>query len=132
MKAVSYQEAEHYELICSWWTVHKWPQIPSNHLPKTGFVIYDLANEPIIAGFVYKTDSAFGLFEFIVSNPNKHGLIRDMALEQLTSAVVKYSKGAGIKSLFSSVINPSLIKKLVSNGFQVTDTSMTNLIRRIE
>lgn len=130
MNATKYNFKEHYSLISQWWVQHNWPTIPADHLPKTGFIIYD-KTEPIIAGFVYKTDSAFGLFEFIVANPNIKGLRRDLGFSLLTSVVVDYSKEMGIKSLFSSVSNQSLIKKMLSAGFIETDKNMTNFIKRI-
>lgn len=121
---------EHYNIISDWWAKQNWPIIPEDHLPKAGFIIYNL-DTPVIAGFIYKTDSSFGLFEFIVANPEVKGLVRTLAFDLLIESVIQYSKESGIKSLFSSVTNKSLIKRLAASGFMVTDEGMTNLIRRI-
>jgi hypothetical protein len=120
---------ENYPILVSWWNAHMWPPIPQDHLPQ-GFIIY-YADEPIIAGFVYKTDSAFCLFEFIVANPAVKGLRRQLAFEVLVQAVVEYTKEIGGKTLFTSVNNPNLISKLEASGFVKTDTNMTNFVRRV-
>lgn len=130
LETVTFTPNLHYALISNWWKAHNWPAIPLDHLP-TGFVV-TYNNTPAIAGFVYKTDSAFGLFEFVVANPEIKGLARELAFKQLTDSVVQYSKTRGIKTLFTSVNNKGLIEKLKSSGFIQTDVNMTNFVRRIE
>lgn len=121
---------ENYPILEGWWKAHNWPVIPLDHLPKTGYIVYEQGN-PTIAGFAYKTDSAFCLFEFIVANPLIKGLRRDIAFSLLTDAVVKYCMGVGAKTLFISASNANLIAKLEKNGFTKTDLNMTNMIRRL-
>lgn len=121
---------DNYPILEDWWKAHNWPVIPMDHLPKYGCIVYQDAT-PIIAGFVYKTDSAFCLFEFIVANPAIKGLRRRIAFDLLVATVVEYTKEIGGKSLFTSVSNASLMTKLESNGFIKTDTGMTNFIRRV-
>ena len=131
MQITQYDEASHYQVICSWWKAHNWPCIPPDHLPRQGYIIYN-QDTPLIAGFVYKTDSAFCLFEFIVANPEVRGIKRSIAFDFLVEAVVKYSIGVGAKSLFISANNGGLMKKLEKNNFIKTDINMTNFIRKLK
>ena len=131
MVAIKYSQLEHYDIISQWWKAHNWPVIPQDHLPKCGYIVY-MQDTPIIAGFVYKTDSAFCLFEFIVANPEITGIKRSMAFDFLVEAVVEYSIEIGAKSLFISATNEGLMKKLQKNSFIKTDTNMTNFIRRLK
>ena len=61
-----------WSMLCSWWEGHKWP-IPNNDaLPNngTGGIIVEENNIPVIAGFIFKTNSKGCWLEFIISDPN--------------------------------------------------------------
>jgi len=100
-------------------------------LSTTGIIIYDIDNTPVLAGWVYKTDSSFGLIEFTIVNPNIKGLQRDLAFDVYMESVVKYSKDLGIKTLFTSLSNQSLLKRFIKAGATISDNGVTNLIWRL-
>ncbi len=61
-----------WSMLCSWWEGHKWP-IPNNDaLPEngTGGILVEENNIPVIAGFIFKTNSKGCWLEFIISDPN--------------------------------------------------------------
>jgi hypothetical protein len=61
-----------WSMLCSWWKGHNWP-IPNNDaLPEngTGGIIIEENNKPVIAGFIFKTNSKGCWLEFIISDPD--------------------------------------------------------------
>lgn len=130
MEVLEFTYNLHYPIISEWWKAYKWPILPQDHLPKKGYIVYH-EKKPIIAGFVYRTDSSFGLFEWIVANPEIKGLKRTLAFGFLVDSVVKYSKEIGIKTLFSSISNENLKKRFLAEGFILADSNMSNFIRSI-
>ena len=121
----------HYEIISKWWKDQRWPIIPLSHLPKVGFVIY-FDQIPVIAGWLYKSDSAFAHLEWIVANPEVRGFRRSECFKALVDRVKRAANEMGFKSIITSVQNRSLIKRLKSSDFTVTDEGMTNLIFNIK
>jgi N-acetylglutamate synthase-like GNAT family acetyltransferase len=119
-------EKTDYPQVSQWWTEHKWPSIDHEHLPENGYIV-----EGYCAGFIYKTDSAFGLLEFVVANPKTDKDERAEALDLLLDTMIKKAKELKIKSLFTSLEHPKLIERYRKHGFMVSDTNMTNMIMRL-
>lgn len=118
---------DHYEEICQWWRAQDWPVIPLNHLPQIGFLIFS-DEEPAAAGWIYQTDSAFCLFEWIVANPKVRRERRAEALEALIEAGKSAAKEMGFGVIFISARSQPLISRLKRHGFGSEDANMTNLI----
>lgn len=125
MEVRKFQTSDYFEL-CGWWNKHNWPCIPLDHLPENGFIVEGLA-----AGFLYKTDSKFGLLEFVVANPDSSKEDRAQALDLVIDNTLNLAKELGFKSIFSSITHPKLIQRYQEHGFMMTDENMTNMIRRL-
>jgi hypothetical protein len=115
-----------YISVASWWVMHDWPVIDADHLPKHGFIVDDKA-----VGFLYMTDSKIAWLEFIVANPNVSKEDRSEALDLVINKLIDLAKELEFKTVFSSVTHPRLIERYKRHGFVVTDTGMTNMIRRV-
>jgi GNAT superfamily N-acetyltransferase len=125
---------EDYPLLCSWWKVHGWPEIPPDHLPPTGFLVRTEEGEPAAAGFIYFTGTAFAIFEWAVVNPEcRDRKLRTKALDTLLDHARGLARRTGVKTLFTSAHsrNYPWISRLERNSFTVTDSNMTNLIARV-
>lgn len=127
MRIEAFDPGKHYEVLASWWAKHNWPAVPLDHLSRLGYVCCD-GERPIIAGFLYLTGTAFGIFEFIVANPEAGPKAKHEALALLIESVKIIGKEMGCRSLFTSVGHRGLIRQLKKQGFAETDTGMTNLI----
>lgn len=125
MTARAFTPADYAE-VASWWEAQGWPVIPPEMLPGTGVVVPGLA-----AGFLYKTDSAIAILEFVVANPASDKMERRAALDAVIEALLAYAALVGARAVFTSCQHPSLLARYQNHGFQITDTGMTNLIRRI-
>ena len=115
-----------YTKLASWWSAHKWPVLPEHYLPKTGIIVESNSN-PICAGFLYRTDSAFAWLEFVVADPNSDKIERRQGLDLLVAALLDEAQKQGFSAVHTSAQHPSLIDRYVSHGFTVSDTNMTNL-----
>ena len=123
MKVRAFNKSD-YSTVCEWWAAHKWPVIAYELLPSTGLIVEDRC-----AGFIYKTDSGFCLFEWVVSNPNTNKEERSEALDTLINEGIKLSKEMGFKVIFTCVSHPKLIERYKKHEYQVTDSNVTTFVR---
>ena len=75
---------EDWETLQKWWSAWpKWEAPPKDFLPDngTGGLMVEKDNKPIVAGFLYITNSKGVLLEWIVSNPEYRENDRDSAIE---------------------------------------------------
>lgn len=118
--------AKDYAAVSAWWTAHKWPAIPQDCLPKTGFIVDGLA-----AGFLYRSDSSICWLEWIIGNPQSDKLLRNEALDQVIAALICEAQRLGARMIFTSVVHPRLIERYQKHGFIVSESGMTNLVRSL-
>jgi len=122
---------KHYEIVGSWWTAAGWPVLPLSHLSDIGQVI-SVDGVPAVCGWIFQTDSAWCLFEFVVANPEVRKAPRALAMSTLIGWAKAAAEDMGFKNVFSSISNPMLIKRYEREGFKVTDSGMTNLVYKVE
>ncbi len=116
---------KHYEAVCGWWTAQKWPTVPLSHLSGTGIVVsHD--GKPAAAAWIYKTDSAYCLLEWIVASPEVRREARASALSALISSAKVAAQLMGFRSMFMTIKHESLAKRIRAQGFVATDSGMTN------
>ena len=74
-----------YKMLVSWWKWWRWSPPAITLLPDngTGGLIIEKNNEPIVAGFLYFTNSEMVLLEWIISNPEYRQKDRKDAIEFL-------------------------------------------------
>lgn len=127
MTPKDYNPDEHYEILKSWWDGHAdWSPLPKECLPKTGTIVFD-GDVPICAGFLYRSDSAFVMFEQIISDPNSNPLIRSRALDVLIKDIMSKTKKGEV--VLTWVKNKRLIERYKAHGFAVGDTGMYGLVK---
>ena len=117
----------------SWWdTWPKWEAPPKDFLPgdgTSGFIV-EKDNIPIVAGFVYLTNSKGVLLEWLISNPNYREDDRDEAIEVLISEAEKAVKNLGYKFMFTIVQHDKLIETHKKLGWKV-DTAPSYELTKI-
>lgn len=118
----------------NWWDSWKgWVAPPKDFLPDngTGGFMVENGETPIVAGFVYFTNSKGALLEWIVSNPEYKESNRDEAIELLITAVENVLKDQGVKYVFSLCRNQSLINKFKKLEFSVSNDHSYEVIKKI-
>ena len=77
---------EDWDTLQEWWSAWpEWKSPPREFLPDngTGGIMVEKNGRPIIAGFMYLTNSKGVLLEYIVSDPEYRENDRDSAIELL-------------------------------------------------
>jgi len=86
---------------------------------------------PIVAGFIYYTNSKGALLEWVVSNPEYKENDRKQAIALLINAAEEVCKANGVKYMFSIGRNKSLINIHEELGWHVDDKSSKELVKKI-
>jgi hypothetical protein len=122
-----------WETLCSWWDEWpEWQSPPRDFLPDNGagglMVEKDV---PIVAGFIYYTNSKGALLEWIVSNPKYKEADRKDAIELLINAAEKVCKANGVEYMFSIGRNKSLINIHKELGWNIDTKPSHELVKNI-
>jgi len=123
-----------WDTLVSWWdSWPEWQAPPKGFLPDngtSGLMVYK-NNTPIVAGFLYFTNSDGVLFEWVISNPEYKEKDRKQAIEMLIATAEETCRLAGKKHMFSIGRNKSLIKIHESLGWTVDKSPSHELIKNI-
>lgn len=111
-----------YDTLSLWWDW--WPgwTAPSrDFLPEngTGGLMIEKDNIPIVAGFLYLTNSKTAILEWIISNPKYKDKDRKEAIEMLIIEAENKVKKLGYKYVFTIGRSKSLINKHEKLGWFV-------------
>ena len=125
---------EDYEVICDWWAKWKWPIISKELLPQDGLggFMVEKNKKPIVAGFVYLTNSKGAWFDFIVSDPDYRENDRNEAVELLISGAEQFCVDLGIKTILHIGRNKGLIDKFNKLGWFVDKTPSHEIMKSIQ
>jgi hypothetical protein len=123
--------SKHYAEICKWWESQEWSVIPLDHLPQNGIVVY-AGDVMACAAWVYKTDSAFCLLDWIVANPLVRKKERSDCLDLLFEVGKMIANELGFKTIFTTTKNSTLVSRMEKQGFEIQGETMTNLIFSID
>lgn len=110
-----------WNTLVSWWKWWRWPVLPKEFLPEdgTGGIMIEKNNIPIVAGFLYETNSKVIILEWIVSNPKYKEEDRKQAIELLVTEAEKITKELGYKYMFSVGRSKHLIETHKKLGWSV-------------
>ena len=100
-----------WDTLVSWWKAWPgWDAPVKEFLPDNGTsgLIVDKNNIPIVAGFLYFTNSTAVLLEWIISNPEYKNKDRTKAIETLIESAEIFCKKNNKKYMFSISKNKSL------------------------
>ena len=115
------QESD-WSTLESWWSAWpKWKAPPKDFLPgngTSGFMV-EKNGTPIVAGFIYLTNSKAILLEWLISNPDYREDDRNNAIEVLIKEVERAVKDLGYKFMFTIVQHEKLIETHKKLGWKV-------------
>ena len=124
---------EDYETICAWWKWWRWPVLPKDMLPdngKSGFMV-EKNEVPIVACFLFLTNSKGAKLEWVVSNPEYKKNDRKTAIEMLINGAENTCKDLGYKYIFSIGRNKHLINTHKKLGWFVDKKQSYEIIKTI-
>lgn len=118
-------------ILVPWWEKHKFPPVHLDYLSRTGIMVSKNGID-LYAGFVYYTQTAWGLLEFVVSNPSRESVqYKRGALERLVDIASVLSKEKGVKALFISTNNKGFRNQLLKSGFLDGDSDTYQLVKNL-
>ena len=123
-----------WDTLVSWWDAWpEWVNPPKGFLPDngTGGLIIEKNNKPIVAGFLYFTNSEAVLLEWIISDPNYKEKDRKNAIEMLIKGAEIFCKNNGKNYMFSIGRNKHLINTHKKLGWTVDDKSSYEITKQI-
>ena len=123
-----------WDTLVAWWeTWPEWKPPARNFLPEggTGGLMVEKNGIPIVAGFIYETNSDGVLFEWVVSNPDYREKDRQDAIEKLINDAETKIKEMGYKHIFSIGRSKRLIDTHKKLGWFVDDKSSHEIIKNL-
>jgi hypothetical protein len=122
-----------WDILPSWWNKWKWTTPNRDSLPDNGLggFIVEKEDVPIIAGFVYTTNSKGAWLEWIISNPEYREKDRQLALELLIQGAENVLKNQGFKYLLFIGRHKNLINTFEKFGWNVDKTPSYELMKII-
>tara|TARA_R110002012_G_scaffold24646_1_gene82144 strand:- start:10634 stop:11044 length:411 start_codon:yes stop_codon:yes gene_type:complete len=124
-----------WDTLVSWWLEWRYWKVapPKDFLPDngTGGLMVEKNNTPIVAGFLYFTNSQGVLLEWIVSNPKYKDKDRKDAVELLIIAAEEFVKKSGKSYIFSIGRNANLIETHKKLGYTVDPKPSHEIIKTI-
>tara|TARA_R110001606_G_scaffold204375_1_gene352345 strand:+ start:38 stop:445 length:408 start_codon:yes stop_codon:yes gene_type:complete len=122
-----------YSMLEKWWLGWGWPVVSKEILPDngTGGVMIEHEGKPIVAGFIYWSNSGMCWFDWVISDPKGNKRARPFAVKFLIETVEKMVKDAGKKCIMSISRSNSLLKIHKKLGWTIDKTSSHEMIKRI-
>jgi len=122
-------ENDYQDTLCGWWEAWGWPVPSKEFLPDNGtcgFMVYD-KDTPVVAGFLYKTNSKAAWVDWIISNKEYRGR-RKQAILLLLESFNQAAKTMGYEYTIGMTKHQNLIEHYKAAGYNPTDTNTTVLL----
>jgi hypothetical protein len=126
------QESD-WETLQEWWAKWDWPKVAKEMLPLNGcggLIVYK-GNIPVIAGFLYLTNSNIAWMEWIISNKDYKEADRKEALKTLILELENIALSVGKNIIFSVSKSNSLIKMHKELGYTIDESPSYEIIKKI-
>ena len=122
-----------YSMLEEWWKAWGWPPVSKDVLPDngTGGVMIEYKDKPIVAGFIYWSNSGMCWFDWVISDPDGNKRARPLAVKFLIQTVEPMVKDAGKKCIMSISRSNSLLKIHKKLNWVVDEKPSYEMIKRI-
>lgn len=122
-----------WDTLSSWWKWWRWPSMKKDMLPEngTGGVMIYKGDTPIVAGFVYTSNSKTIFLDWVVSNPEYRESDRKEAINTLITIIELTFKSLGYKYVVTIGRNKSLIEIHKELGYSIDERTSYELIKTL-
>ena len=126
------QESD-WDTLQEWWTKWKWPQMNKDLLPLngTGGLMVLKGDIPVIAGFLYITNSKVAWMEWIISNKEYRENDRKEALEILILGLEEVALSVDRNIILSVGRNAGLISTHKKLGYMVDEKPSYEISKKL-
>ena len=125
-------QQEDWDMLASWWQGHKWPVPAKDSLPENGSggIIIEENNKPVIAGFIYQTNSKGCWLEYIISDPNYKN-DRSHIIDKLIDDAEKIAIDMGFKYMLFIGKSNGIRKSMRNKGWLEDPRPSHELMKKI-
>jgi len=117
LKLVAWDPDKHGKLVASWWEDRALSAWPTHMLPEYGgFIVYD-SNRPVVAVWIYLTNSPVTFIGPAIADKDTDSGIRKEALRVAIEACKKQAKANGSTAVVGFSGHTGLIDSLLAAGF---------------
>jgi hypothetical protein len=122
-----------WETLQSWWKAWEWPEMNKDLLPLNGLggLIISKEDIPVVAGFLYLTNSGVAWIEWVISNPEYREDDRKDALELLIKELENVALSVGKTIILSIGRNKGLINAHRNLGYTIDDNPSYEISKKI-
>jgi len=122
---------KYYLIVKSWWQGKKgWNSIQPYFLSTRGIIIKD-KEEYVCAAWLYTTDSAYGVINWVITNNNSKAKQKQECLKFMFKILEKYAKHLNILAIYMAMETRSLKNLLEKEGFVKTSNNITEFFKYI-
>lgn len=121
---------EDYDMLCRWWESWGWKPVPAKYLP-FGYIVED-EHGPLYSCFVYLTGTGICWLEWLVSNKEASPQRKRGAKEFLVEEIVNMLRATSVDAIFTTSRDLGLVNGLKKCGFNISETDMVQLIKKID
>lgn len=122
----------HYEIIKEWWPQYGWTPPGLDVLPKTGFLVLDNNQCPVVAAFYYRSCSGMAYMDWVIGDKNASAMSRGKGVYKAVKAVIEHARKEGFKVLYTVTANQPLIETYKKIGLQEMETGATTLAMSLD
>ena len=132
LKSRALRESD-WETLQSWWEAWEWPEMNKDLLPLNGLggLIISKEDIPVVAGFLYLTNSGVAWIEWVISNPEYREDDRKDALEFLIKELENVALSVGKTIILSIGRSKGLINAHRNLGYTVDDNPSYEISKKI-
>jgi len=128
-------ETSDWDMLVEWWNSwEEWKTHPAKEmLPMngTGGLIVESEEVPIVAGFLYLTNSKIAWMEWIISDKNYKKRNKKKAIELLINSLEVIAKNTGAEMIFSVSKNKGLLNIHKNLGYTVDENPSCEISKKI-
>ena len=130
-KVKKHSTEEVYDILCSFWDMHKFPIVDLAYLPVNTFIVYS-EDIPLYSMCFYFTDAkGLAWIAWQISNKNMPYRKRDGALAVLLNHIENYAKNKGVGFLMTTSNTEAVISVLTKSGFIEGDLNVNQYFKKL-
>jgi hypothetical protein len=120
---------KYYSIVKSWWEEKKgWKSIQPQFLSSRGIIIEN-NNKFVCASWLYTTDSAYGVINWVITNNESKAKEKKECLKYMLKILEQYSKTLKIEALYLAMETDSLKRLLIQNNFVKASDNITEFFK---
>lgn len=123
---------KYYPLLKTWWEGKggQWEAIRPEFLSSRGMIIKD-KDQYVCAAWLYTTDSAYGVINWVISNNESDPKTKKKCIEFMLGKLENYARFLGIGVIYMAMETRSLKSILKKQNFLMTSNNISEFFKKL-